>query len=97
MKRAIVIAAAALLVGGCAGMGGPSFEEVVAQAEKEIKVAKSMKYLWRDTEKFLKKAKAAKKKGDDEKAMKLAKKALFQAKQAQIQAKENMNAGPVYN
>ena len=54
----------------------------IAQAEAAIKKAKSLKWIWRDTEKFLKKAKKAHKKGDDKKAIKLANKAKSQAEMA---------------
>lgn len=95
MKKSLIIAALAVAIGACAT--GPDPSPTIAEAEKEIKVAKSMNYLWRDTEKFLKQAKAAAKDGDNEKANKLAKKALFQAKAAQKQAKDNAGAKPTYN
>ncbi|GMR20499.1 MAG: hypothetical protein BMS9Abin36_1095 [Gammaproteobacteria bacterium] len=97
MKKVLIAAAVALALGGCASNGGPSFSEVVAQAEAEMKVAKGMDYLWRNTGKILKKAKAAEKKNDHKKAMKLAKKALKQAKDAQQQAKDNANPKVYYN
>lgn len=56
-----------------------------------MKVAKKMNYLWRDTGKILKQAKKANDNGDSKKAMKLANKALSQAKMAQIQAKAEAN------
>lgn len=95
MKKAILFVAM-LALGACAGNDGPSYEEVVAQAKKEMKVAKSMDALWRDTGKILKKSKKAKDDGDDDKAMKLAKKALKQAQLAQAQATAEANAGPFY-
>lgn len=93
MKKIIISSALALAISGLVGCAtsGPSFKEVVANAEKEMKVAKKMNYLWRDTGKFLKKAKKAKANGDSNKAMKLAKKALSQAKMAQMQAKAEAN------
>ena len=57
--------------------------------------AKKMYVEWRDTGKILKKARAAKGKGDFDKAVKLAMKAEAQAKNAVVQAKEqskNLNA-----
>ncbi len=95
MKKAIIFAAL-LALSACAGTQGPSYEEVVTQAKKEMKVAKSMDALWRDTGKFLKKADKAKKAGDDDKAMKLAKKALKQAQLAQAQGMAEMSAAPYY-
>ncbi|MBE9516121.1 MAG: SoxXA-binding protein [Proteobacteria bacterium] len=94
MKKSLIIAALTVALGACAT--GPDPSTTIAEAEKEIKVAKSMNFLWRDTEKFLKQAKKAQKAGDNEKAGKLAKKALDQAKLAQKQAKDNKNAGPKY-
>lgn len=94
MKKSLIIAALTVAIGACAT--GPDPAPVIAEAEKEMKAAKSMNYLWRDTGKILKQAKAAAKDGDNEKANKLAKKALSQAKLAQQQAKDNKNAKPVY-
>lgn len=93
MKKIIISSALILAVSGLAGCAssGPSFKDVVAEAQKEMKIAKKMNYLWRDTGKFLKKAKKAKANGDSKKAMKLAKKALSQAKAAQMQAKAEAN------
>ncbi len=54
----------------------------IANAEAAIKKAKSLHWIWRDTEKFLKKAKKAAKKGDEKKAIKLANKARVQAELA---------------
>ena len=94
MKKSLIIAALTVTIGACAT--GPDPSSTIAEAEKEIKVAKSMNYLWRDTEKFLKQARQAQKDGDNAKAGKLAKKALDQAKMAQKQAKDNANARPKY-
>jgi hypothetical protein len=92
MKKIIISSALALALSGLIGCAsGPSFKDVVAEAEKEMKVAKKMNYLWRDTGKILKAAKKAKDSGDDKKAMKLANKALSQAKMAQVQAKAEAN------
>lgn len=95
MKKSLIAAALAASLAACAT--GPSYDEVMAQAQAEAKVAKKMNYLWRDTEKSMKEAEKAKKAGDDDKALKLAKKALFQAKAAQKQAQAEANAGPKYN
>lgn len=98
MKKIIISSALVLAVSGLAGCatGGSSFEDVAAKAEKEMKIAKKMNYLWRDTGKFLKKAKKAKASGNSKKAMKLAKKALSQAKLAQKQAKAEANPRVIY-
>ncbi|MDH5633818.1 MAG: SoxXA-binding protein [Gammaproteobacteria bacterium] len=95
MKKSLILAAAMLALGGCATSPDPS--TVIAEAENEIKVAKKMNYLWRDTEKHLEGAKKAQADGDNEKANKLAKKALSEAKLAQQQAKDNAGAGPNFN
>jgi len=92
MKKIIVSSVLALAFSGLVGcQSGPSFDDVVAEAEKEMKVAKKMNYQWRDTGKILKQAKKAKDSGDNKKAMKLANKALDQAKMAQMQAKAEAN------
>ncbi|MFV1996932.1 MAG: SoxXA-binding protein [Acidiferrobacterales bacterium] len=92
MKKIIISSALAFALiglGGCAS--GPSADDAIAEAQKEMKVAKKMNYLWRDTGKILKKAKKAKANGDTKKAVKLANKALSQAKMAQAQAKAEAN------
>ncbi len=59
---------------------GPSeAEKAIADAKAAISKAKSLDWIWRDTEKFLKKAEAALAKGDEAKAIKLANKAKLQA------------------
>lgn len=66
------------------GMMGASAEttKAIAAAKTAIKQAKMLDWIWRDTEKFLKKAEAAAKKGDNAKAMKLANKSRQQADDA---------------
>jgi len=92
MKKIIISSVLALVFSGLVGCAsGPSANDVIAEAEKEMKVAKKMNYLWRDTGKILKKAKKAKANGDTKKAVKLANKALSQAKMAQAQAKAEAN------
>ncbi len=51
----------------------------ISAAEATMKKAGSLKWIWRDTGKSLKKAKAAQKKGDNASAVKLANKAKAQA------------------
>lgn len=92
MKKLLIIAAAVGVIGLVGCQTGPSpADSIIAEAKKEMKVAKSMNFLWRDTGKILKKAEKARDDGDDAKAVKLAKKALFQAQQAQKQAKAQAN------
>lgn len=59
----------------------------IKSAVMENKKAKKMFFEWRDTGKLIKKAKKASKKGDYDKAVKLANKAKRQAKLAVIQGK----------
>jgi len=94
MKKVLLVVAATVFVAGCAT--GPSYDELAAQAKSEIKIAKSMDFLWRDTGKILKAAEKANAAGDSGKAKKLAQKALDQAKLAQQQAKDNANIKPYY-
>lgn len=86
-----------LLINGCADMAStgsagaskasPEATAAIASAGSAIKAAKANKWIWRDTEKFLKKAKAAADKGDNKTAIKLANKAKFQAETAVSQYK----------
>lgn len=98
MKKFAILAVSALFVlstAACAS--GPAKEEVqktIAAAKAENAAAKKAGFMWRDAGKMIKKAEKALKKGDNAKADKLAKKALFQGKQGQIQAKEQ--AKPSY-
>ena len=110
MKTALTLCAFTLIMAGCAGSGTGSAQEadynqLVAQAENEIKIASKAGFLWRDTEKFLKESKEAKieadnarKSGDNAKAdaemakaIKLVGKATKQAQLAQQQARDNAN------
>ena len=77
------------LVSGCASNssnGGSKANAeattAIANANAAIKSAKSNDWIWRDTEKFAKEAKAAADAGDNAKAIKLADKARFQAEAA---------------
>ena len=92
MKKIIISGAIALFASSMIGcQSGPSYDELVAEANKEMKVAKKMKFLWRDTGKIMKQAKKAKAAGDTAKAKKLVQKAISQAKLAQQQAKDQAN------
>ncbi|MDH5218949.1 MAG: SoxXA-binding protein [Gammaproteobacteria bacterium] len=104
MKKLSILFAlglATVLATGCASTGGSmdsgsggDYASIMAQAKAENKKAKKAGGLWRDAGKIMKKAEAAKKAGDDKKALKLAKKALFQGKMGQEQAASQANAGP---
>ena len=98
MKKTLFITTLALALAGCTG-GSESdkeYDELVAKAKSEIKLADQTGFTWRDTDKFLKDADGALKAGDRDKAMKLVKKAIKQAQLAQQQAKSNANAKPVF-
>lgn len=97
MRKTILFSALAIALAGCASGGSSDeYNKLAAQAEAEIAVADKMGATWRDTEKFLDESKKAAKDGDMEKAEKLAKKALKQAKLAQEQAKAQANVKPWY-
>ncbi len=112
MKTALTLCAFTLIMAGCTGTGaGPSqeadYNQLVVQAENEIKIAEKTGFLWNNTEKFLKESKeakieadAARKSGDSAKAdaemakaVKLVNKATKEAQLAQQQARDN--AAPV--
>ena len=104
----LVALSLAMGAAGCAGTGGQQtasaapaksaqaqeFERIYAEAVKARKKAASVGFEWRDIGKFLKKAKAAAKKGDYGKAIKLAKKAKVQAELGYQQYLSQRNAGP---
>lgn len=103
MKKTLIasVLAGSFALAGCAGQtpapqagGEKEFNELVAKAEQEIKLAAKTGFLWTNTEKFLEDAKAAQKQGDMKKAMNLAQKALDEAQIAQQQAKSQANAKP---
>lgn len=92
MKKAVIISLLALGLTACAGIRADrEYNDLVAQAEKEIKLAKESGFLWTNTEKFMEDAKKAKEAGDTAKATNLVKKALDEARLAQEQAKMNAN------
>ena len=84
----------ALLITPLSSIAGSSFDKAVKSATAEIDKAKAAGYEWRDSRKILKKAKAAEKKGDHAKAMKLVAQAKQQGTIAVAQAKLQKNAGP---
>lgn len=59
-----------------------SADQALSQAESAIEDAKANNWIWRDTEKVYKAAKAAAEKGDTDKAIKLANKAREHAELA---------------
>ncbi len=69
-------------------------EAAIAAAKAANKKAASVGYEWRDAGKMIKKAEALAKKGELEKAMKLAEMAKFQGEMAYKQYEEQKNAGP---
>jgi len=113
MRKLLIIAmsTAVLALSGCAYQQLQSdTKKVIPQAEAEMEQANKAKFLWRDTGKILKAAKAASAEaktaweaGDGKKAKELAEKAnkdahkaLKQAQLAQVQAKDQAGAGPNY-
>ncbi len=80
---------------GVATAGG-SAKDTIAEAKAEMKKAKAAGFLWRDTEKYIKKAEEALTKGDEEKAQKIASHAKLEGEMAQAQAKAQANAGPLF-
>ncbi len=96
MKKTVIVLAASLALGACAGLGHKpkSFEELAKEAEAAIDKAGKVGYEWRDSRKILKAAKKAHAAGDEAKAMKLATKALHQGQLAYQQYLDNRNAGP---
>jgi len=68
--------------GGSASKASPEATAAMTNASDAIAIAKSNDWIWRDTESFLGKAKAAAEAGDDATAIKLADKAKFQAEAA---------------
>jgi outer membrane murein-binding lipoprotein Lpp len=101
MKHTLLLGAISLAIVGCAsGFNQKEYNDLATQAENEIKLAGKSGFLWANTEKFLKESKeamaTATKAGDRatrrkefDKAMKLAKQALQEAKLSQQQAKDN--------
>ena len=74
--------------------GATDYAGIVAEAKAEQGKAKKAGGEWRDIGKFLKEAEKAQKAGDKDKALKLAKKARFQARMGQSQASGEAKAGP---
>lgn len=94
------------LVAGCASQSSPKsssakmqasgeVSQAIKAAEAAIAKAKANNWIWRDTEKTLKKAKEAAEKGDKAKAVKLADTARKEAELAveQYQLEQNTDRG----
>lgn len=105
MKKLAIVVATLFVLVGCgttqeqpseaAGGASPEVEAAIKEAEAAIKKSASVGGEWRDAnKKILKKAKAAAAKGDNQTALKLAKKAKFQGEMGYQQAKEQEKAGP---
>ena len=92
------MAAIALTLTACAASGPTHTKNdakgAIVAAEHQTKRAAKKFFEWRDTGKLIKKAKKALKKGDFDKAVKLANKAKAQSSNALDQAREQANAGP---
>ena len=103
MKHTLILCAITLAFVGCASIvNRAEYNQLAEQAENEIKLANKTGFSWNSTEKFLKESREAMdaalaasdrvtREKEYEKAMKLAKKALTEAKLAQQQAKDNAN------
>ncbi len=103
MKKITIAIFGALLItlGGCTTAANKGGNEQAAAAAATIKAAEaaidkaaSVEGEWRDSRKFLKKAKAAASKADYATAIKLAEKAKFQGEMGYQQAMEQKDAGP---
>jgi hypothetical protein len=103
MKQTLILCAITLTFAGCAsGIDQNEYQQLVTEAENEIKLASKTGFMWTGTEKFLTDSKAAMdaanaasdkatRESEYNKATKLAKQALSEAKMAQQQAKDNAN------
>ncbi len=95
--RWILFCALCLVVSGCASRpGSATYEQLHAQALSEIKTAKRMGFIWRDTELLLEQAAKAWEQGEKKRAKELAQEALEQARLSQQQARQQTNASPAY-
>lgn len=98
IKKTLLVSAFALALSACGpNYDAMNYDELVKHANKEIAAAKGMSFVWRDTEKILKKGLKAKKKGKAADAKVLVRKALDQALLAQKQAKSQSSPRVSYN
>lgn len=94
MHKLPILASAVLLAASFSAQAAPA-ADAIADAKMSMKKVDEVGYLWRDTGKILKKAEAAAAKGDNDAAVKLARKAEEQAKDAYAQYERYYNsAGP---
>lgn len=92
MKSTWVLLLLAIVLTACAGSGrSSSYDDLYAQAQNEINVAKQMGFLWRDTERLLVDSRRAHEQGDKKLAIELAQEAIEQAVLAQQQARQQSN------
>jgi len=84
MTKTRILLPALLLSVSFAASATPA-ADAISDAKMEMKKVNEVGYLWRDTGKILKKAEAAAAKGDDNSAVKLARQAEEQAKDAYAQ------------
>ncbi|MDX1488193.1 MAG: hypothetical protein R3268_08340 [Acidiferrobacterales bacterium] len=96
MTRILFLALCAVLVGCASGAGPSTYDQLYAQAQSEVKTAKRMGFIWRDTELLLEQSGKAWEQGDKRRAKQLAQEALEQARLAQQQARDQANVAPVY-
>lgn len=108
MKKIAIVVGTLFILSGCSlfsgegggdasggGGGNADVQAAIKAAEDALNSANKLGGEWRDSRgKFLKKAKAAASKGDNETALKFAKKAKFQAEAGMAQAKDQASAGP---
>ena len=98
MKRHLFVAMLTLVIAGCssAGKRPSTFDKLYAQAENEIKLAKQMGFLWRDTQAFLRQSALAQEAGKKKLARELVQEALDQARLAQQQARDQTDPDVFY-
>ena len=96
MKRLSFVIVLTLLIAGCATGRSSTFDNLYVQAENEIRLAKQMGFLWRDTQAFLRQSKLAYEAGEKKLAMELVKEALDQARLAQLQARQQTDPDIFY-
>ncbi|MBI5783759.1 MAG: hypothetical protein HZA69_08450 [Gammaproteobacteria bacterium] len=108
MKHTLILCAITLAFVGCTSIvNKEEYNRLAEQAENEIKLANKTGFSWSNTEKFLKESREAMdaanaasdrvtRENEFNKAMKLAKKALQEAKLAQQQARDNANPVATY-
>lgn len=100
-KIALLVAATALVLSACAGTpevqhSKKDAEGAIMAAEHANKRVAKVGHEWKYTGKFIKKAKAAMKKGDFNGAVKTANKAKREAVNAYKQYEDQKNAGPSF-